>query len=250
MWMTELATNTSTAERTMGSQSGDRGVMVSSVVVLVAANHTTAVRDLAPAGRDDVALSDRFRTRAGPRPGDSSIRARTAVPPAGAIPRAQCYHATEEPMATTTRRIATEDDLLAMPKDGQKYELVDGEIRVSPAGDRHSAMALALGARLLAFTKTHRLGHVMGADAGFRLPTKNIRSPDVSFVAPGRFPEDKPPDDFGNVAPDLAVEVLSPHDRPRHVLDKVGEYLEAGVRLIWVIDPRQAPAVVYPPLSG
>ena len=91
-------------------------------------------------------------------------------------------------MATITRRIATEQDLLAMPKDGQKYELVDGEIRVSPAGDRHSAVALALGARLLSFARTHRLGHVMGADAGFRLPSKNIRSPDVSFVAAGRFP--------------------------------------------------------------
>ena len=84
---------------------------------------------------------------------------------------------------------------------------------------------------------------------GFRLPSKNVRSPDVSFVASGRFPDDRPPDDFGNVAPDLAVEVLSPHDRPRHVLDKIGEYLEAGVRLIWVIDPRQRRAVVYRSLS-
>ena len=54
-------------------------------------------------------------------------------------------------MTTTTRRIATEEDLLAMPKDGQKYELVDGEIRVSPAGDRHSVVALKPAARLLAF---------------------------------------------------------------------------------------------------
>jgi Uma2 family endonuclease len=152
-------------------------------------------------------------------------------------------------MATTTRRAATEEDLLAMPKDGQKYELVDGEIRVSPAGDRHSVVALRIGARLLAFATQHGLGHVLGADAGFRLPSKNIRSPDASFVAAGRFPHDRPPDDFGNVAPDLAVEVLSPRDRPRHVLDKVGEYLEAGVRLIWVIDPRKARAVVYRSLS-
>jgi Uma2 family endonuclease len=43
--------------------------------------------------------------------------------------------------------------------------------------------------------------------------------------------------------------VLSPRDRPRHVLDKVGEYLEAGVRLIWVIDPRKARAVIYRSLS-
>jgi Uma2 family endonuclease len=152
-------------------------------------------------------------------------------------------------MATTTRRVATEEDLLAMPKDGQKYELVDGEIRMSPAGDRHSVVALRLAARLLSFVTEHRLGHVCGADAGFRLPSKNIRSPDVSFVASGRFPEDTPPDDFGNVAPDLAVEVLSPHDRPRHVLDKVGEYLESGVRRVWVVDPRKERAVIYRSLS-
>jgi Uma2 family endonuclease len=152
-------------------------------------------------------------------------------------------------MATTTRRTATEEDLLAMPKDGQKYELVDGEIRVSPAGDRHSAVGLHLATLLFTFVREHRLGHVLGADAGFRLPSKNVRSPDVSFVATGRFPGDRPPDDFGNLAPDLAVEILSPHDRPRHVLDKVGEYLEAGVRLIWVIDPRKRRAVVYRSLS-
>jgi Uma2 family endonuclease len=148
-------------------------------------------------------------------------------------------------MATTTRRAATEEDLLAMPKDGQKYELVDGEIRVSPAGDRHSVVAARLVALLVPFVEQHRLGHVMTTDAGFRFPSKNVRSPDASFVAAGRFPDDKVPDDFGSLAPDLAVEVLSPRDRPRYVLDKVGEYLEAGVRMVWVIDPRKERAVVY-----
>jgi Uma2 family endonuclease len=152
-------------------------------------------------------------------------------------------------MATTTRRVATEQDLLATPKDGRKYELVDGEIRVSPAGDRHSVVAAQLVALLVTFVKQHRLGYVCGADAGFRLPGGNVRSPDASFVAAGRFPDDRVPDDFGNLAPDLAVEVLSPGDRPRHVLDKVGEYLEAGVRMVWVIDPRKARAVVYRSLS-
>src|SRR5713226_9882192 len=106
-----------------------------------------------------------------------------SLPTPACPPESECYHAHEEAMATTTRRVATEEDLLAMPKDGQKYELVDGEIRMSPAGDLHSVVALALAARLLAFAKQHRLGHVMGADAGFRLPSKNVRSPDVSFVA-------------------------------------------------------------------
>lgn len=152
-------------------------------------------------------------------------------------------------MTTSTRRLATEDDLRAMPEDGNKYELVDGEIRVSPAGDRHSAVALALASRLLVFVKGGGLGHVMGADAGFRLPGGNVRSPDVSFVATGRFPNDRPPEDWGSLAPDLAVEVVSPRDRPRHVLDKVGEYLAAGVRLVWVVDPRTRRATIHRSLT-
>ena len=148
-------------------------------------------------------------------------------------------------MATSTRRVSTEQDLLARPKDGRKYELVDGEVRVSPAGDRHSVVALRIASLLLEFARPRGLGWVCGADAGFRLPGGNIRSPDASFVARGRFPDDQPPDDFGDLAPDLVVEVISPGDRPRYVLDKVGEYLEAGVRLVWVIDPRNARAVRY-----
>src|SRR5438128_339171 len=61
----------------------------------------------------------------------------------------------------------------------------------------------------------------------------NVRSPDASFVSTGRFPNDRVPDDFATLAPDLAVEVVSPGDRPRHILDKVSEYLEAGTRLVW-----------------
>jgi Uma2 family endonuclease len=157
----------------------------------------------------------------------------------------QCYDATEAAMATTTRRPATEEDLLAVPEDGQKYELVDGEIRVSPTGNRHGAVIAQLIALLVPFVKQNRLGHVIGGGAGFRLPSKNVRCPDVCFVAAGRYPDDKVPPDFGNLAPDLVVEVLSPGDRPRHVLDKVGEYLESGARLVWVIDPQKERAAVY-----
>ena len=152
-------------------------------------------------------------------------------------------------MATTTRRIATEDDLRAMPEDGNKYELVDGEIRMSPGGARHSQVAVKLAARLLAFVQDRRIGFVFGSDIGFRLPGGNVRSPDASFVSAGRFPDERVPDDFANMAPDLAIEVVSPGDRPRHVLDKVGEYLEAGTRLVWVIDPRKSKAVAYRSLS-
>jgi Uma2 family endonuclease len=148
-------------------------------------------------------------------------------------------------MATTTRARATEADLRAQPEDGNKYELVDGEIRMSPGGTRHSAVGTRLLGRLLSFVQERRLGWVLGADAGFRLPGGNVRSPDVSFVRAGRFPDGREPDDYADLAPDLVAEVVSPGDRPRHVLDKVGEYLEAGTRLVWVIDPRKRNAGVY-----
>jgi Uma2 family endonuclease len=152
-------------------------------------------------------------------------------------------------MATTTRARATEADLLAQPEDGNKYELVDGEIRMSPGGARHSQVGVKLAARLLAFVQERQLGFVFGSDVGYRLPGGNVRSPDASFVSAGRFPQDRVPDDFADLAPDLAVEVVSPGDRPRHVLDKVGEYLEAGTRLVWVIDPRRRKATAHRSLS-
>jgi Uma2 family endonuclease len=146
-------------------------------------------------------------------------------------------------------KLATEEDLRATPRDGRKYELVDGEIRMSPGGIRHSDVSLALATLLRAFVTEHDADHAFDSSVGFRLPGGNVRSPDASFVARGRFEAGTLPDDFGDLAPDLAVEVLSPSERPRHVLDKVGEYLEAGVRLVWVIDPRKAKAIVYRSLT-
>ncbi len=73
----------------------------------------------------------------------------------------------------------------------------------------------------------------------------NVRSPDVSFVAAGRFPEERAPVGFPALAPDLAVEVLSPDDRPSEMFQKFGEYLDAGTRLVWVIDPDNRIAAAY-----
>jgi Uma2 family endonuclease len=150
---------------------------------------------------------------------------------------------------TAVSRGATEADLLRCPRDGRKYELVDGEIRVSPAGARHGQVILRLTLRLAPFVQGRGLGHVCESSTGFRLPGGNVRSPDVSFVRAGRFENERPPDDFPDLAPDLAVEVLSPGDSPRHVLDKVGEYLQAGVRLVWVIDPQRERGAVYRSLT-
>jgi Uma2 family endonuclease len=146
-------------------------------------------------------------------------------------------------------RVATEADLLRMPRDGRKYELVEGAIVMTPAGSRHGQVAVRLSARLLAATENGR-GHVFDSSTGFRLPGGNVRSPDVSFVAAGRFPGERVPEGFPELAPDLAVEILSPEDRAREVMDKVGELLDAGVRLVWVIDPRGGRAVAYRSPAG
>ena len=155
----------------------------------------------------------------------------------------------------TTMRYVTDEELLQIPRDGQTYERVDGEIRVSPAGFRHEAVAMALGAYLWVFVSERKLGHVVGSSTGFRWPGRkpdrpdNVRSPDVSFVAAGRFPDERRPIGFAELAPDLAVEVLSPHDRGGDVLEKVGEYLDAGTRLVWVIDPEKRTAAAYRSLT-
>ena len=149
----------------------------------------------------------------------------------------------------SSAQAATEADLLRVPRDGKKYELVDGQIVVSPAGGRHGKIGLRLGARLLAYATDNALGHAFDSSTGFRLPTGSTRSPDVSFVAKGRLPGEEAPEGFVELAPDLAVEILSPSDDPRQVLDKVGEYLKAGVRLVWLVDPRNRRAVAYRSLT-
>lgn len=122
-------------------------------------------------------------------------------------------------MATTTRPAATEQDLLRTPRDGQKYELVDGQIRVSPAGYEHGRVCIRLATRLESFVQERGIGEVVDSSTGFRLPSGNVLLPDVSFVAKGRVPEGQKTAGFAPFAPDLAVEMLSPEDRSRDVLD-------------------------------
>jgi len=118
--------------------------------------------------------------------------------------------ATDTVDVATTRPAITDQDLRRLPKDGRKYELVDGEIRLSPAGARHGRIAVRLTAALLAFVGPKRLGEVFDSSTGYRLPGCDVRSPDASFVATKRLA--KVPEGFLEVAPDLAVEVLSPDD--------------------------------------
>lgn len=150
-------------------------------------------------------------------------------------------------MATARTKI-TDEELLCLPKDGNKYEVVDGELRMSPAGLLHERVVARLFLALGAFVKERQLGEVLGSNVLYALPGGNKRGPDLSFLAAGRL-ESVRDAVFPQLAPDLAVEILSPSDSPRQVLDKVGEYLQAGVRLVWVIDPEARRAAAYRSLT-
>jgi Uma2 family endonuclease len=141
----------------------------------------------------------------------------------------------------------TAQELLHAHLPNQRSELVRGVLRVhEPAGFLHGRVAMNLGAELRAHAKQAAAGVVVAAETGFKLFTDpdTVRAPDVAFVAKGREP---PPDasGFADLAPDLAVEVLSHDDRPGEVLAKVSDWLSAGTRLVWVVDPQRHVARVY-----
>jgi Uma2 family endonuclease len=143
--------------------------------------------------------------------------------------------------------LVTVDEFAHLPDDDFRYELVAGVVhRMSPVGARHGVVTLRLGAALTAWADRQQAGAVM-TETGFVLVTNpdTVRAPDVSFVSRERIPPGGLPDSFWQGAPDLAVEVLSPDDRPADVAGKVREYLSHGVTLVWVVDSSARTVAIY-----
>ncbi len=148
-------------------------------------------------------------------------------------------------MATT--HLMTIGQLEGLPDDG-RFELIDGElIEMAPSGGRSSQVAIQFAVPLSNFVRPRNLGKIYGADGGFVLfpDRETVRVPDVAFVRADRLPPEADQEGFLRLAPDLAVEVISPTDRMADVMAKVMMYLDAGVRLVWVADPRSRTATVY-----
>src|SRR4029077_17708918 len=151
------------------------------------------------------------------------------------------------PVMSPPADLMTADDLLHTPAPHKRTELVRGVLVVrEPAGGLHGVVALNLGAELAGYVKRTGAGRVFAAETGFQLATgpDTVRAPDVAFVRRDRLPEPTPRG-FPRLAPDLAVEVLSPGDRAGEVLAKVADWLSAGTRLVWVIDPERRLAPGY-----
>lgn len=145
----------------------------------------------------------------------------------------------------------TAEELWKLPdRDGMRYELVRGEVvEVPGAGGLHSVIGALVYDLISAFVKEHRLGRALPDGAAYILGRHPdlVRVPDGSFISSARMPTDGIPDSYWPMAPDLAVEVVSPHDRASDIHDKVHEYLEAGTRQVWVFWPKRRALTVHTP---
>jgi Uma2 family endonuclease len=151
-------------------------------------------------------------------------------------------------MTTTTPQLMTAAELLALPDDGFRYELVRGELRrMSPAGRKHGRLIINLTTPLDEYVRAHQLGVVYAAETGFLLATDPdlVRAPDAAFVRHEReatLPDD---DGFWPGAPDMAVEFVSPHDLYTEVDEKVLDWLDAGTRMVVIVNPRKRLVTAY-----
>lgn len=141
-------------------------------------------------------------------------------------------------IATPTRHYAP-DDLLKMP-DGDRYELVDGQLVERNIGTESSHIGGRIFRWLGNYGEDGGLGIALPADASYRCfpdDSDKVRRPDASFIRQDRVPPTGRLKGHCLVAPDLVVEVVSPNDLYSDVEEKVAEYLAAGVQLVWVVNP-------------
>jgi len=148
----------------------------------------------------------------------------------------------------TEKATLTAEELLRLSTTGRRYELVKGELFEMPlAGGRHGSVAMQIGTALGSYVRANDLGEGFAAGTGFilRRDPDTVRAPDAAFVARERLPAGELPTGYLELAPDLAVEVVSPGDTAREVREKVADWMRAGVRLLWAIDPATRSVTVY-----
>ncbi|HEY9516242.1 MAG TPA: Uma2 family endonuclease [Gemmatimonadaceae bacterium] len=151
------------------------------------------------------------------------------------------------PHADASQDMMTADELERVSIPGKSTELIRGRLIVrEPPGTLHGRAAAKLAHLVGAFVWPRQLGDVFAQDTGFKIESNpdTVRAPDLAFLARDRTSQ-LPPRGYAPLAPDLIVEIVSPDDSASEVLSKIAAWLEAGVRLEWVIDPRRSVAQVY-----
>jgi Uma2 family endonuclease len=140
---------------------------------------------------------------------------------------------------TATKKYWSDDELLALPDDMNKYEVLDGELIASAIGSVvHGVIIMRILIPLGNFILAHDLGQVLEGQSGFRMLNADFLAPDVSFILRERWVlGSKTAKVFFPGAPDLVVEVLSQSDRAGRTKRRLARMFENGTRLAWVVDP-------------
>lgn len=149
----------------------------------------------------------------------------------------------------TATHMMTIEEFAAISRPG-RFDLIRGELlEMAPAGGEHGEVAAEIGRLIGNFVVEHQLGRLYAAETGFIISESDstVLAPDVAFVEASRVPPREERRGFVPIAPDLVVEVVSPSDRVTEVNDKVTTYLEAGVNLVWVVEPVRQRVTVYTP---
>lgn len=149
---------------------------------------------------------------------------------------------------TIKEKLYTAEELLRLPDDAMRRELVRGEIRtIAPAGNEHGYLALRIASRLEQHVDVNGLGRTYAAETGFKIATDpdTVRAPDVAFVGRECVEKVGRVADFWPGAPDLAVEVVSPGDTHAEVVEKSLAWLDAGCRMVLVVEPQCRIITVY-----
>jgi Uma2 family endonuclease len=155
-------------------------------------------------------------------------------------------------MSTATSQLLTAEEFFALPdpKDGSKQELVRGKVVTMPSpGVEHGEVQVNVAFVIKTFLKQNPIGRV-ATESGTVTERKpdTVRGPDVSYYSKERLPLDKRVVGYHDEVPDLCVEIVSPSNSLKQLKAKAKEYLVAGVRLVWIVDPedRNVTIVVDP----
>lgn len=152
-----------------------------------------------------------------------------------------------------TRHLVTAEELERMPSTGPieyTYELVRGKlVRLSLARREHAVLVAFLTVELGRFVQERKLGKVFGDGTGYKLfaDPDTVRGPDVSFISRERYQTVRSAPSFMPIAPDLAVEVVSPDNTRAELARKSQDYFEAGTRMVWIVNPRTRRVIVRRP---
>jgi Uma2 family endonuclease len=151
---------------------------------------------------------------------------------------------------TVEQKLMTAEELLCMPDDGMRHELVRGELRtMSPGGVGHGWRSFTIAKSLDRVVEAGALGIVVAGEVGFLLTTDpdTVRSPDAAFIRADRLEGIDLEHGYHPVTPNLVVEVISPNDLYTEVDEKVAEWLEHGTELVFVVNPRRQTVAVHRP---